>query len=312
MTRADLLRLAVAPLALLAATPALAETQATAPATTAAAPAGNGPALWKVADEDTTIYLFGTFHFLPKDVEWMTPKIAEAMASADLVVKELGAESEDPAAAQAAIVKYGLLPADQTLSSLLTADQNAAVARVTTKLEPQLTAVGLSPPLLDRLQPWFVFLNLTVAKFTQMGFGADSGVEAVIAARTNGKERVGLETLDQQFGFFASLTQAEQIDLLIETAESLDEMDAILPAMVQNWKTGDIDALAAQLNDDFDDDKVAKLILYDRNANWAEWIGQRLDQPGTVFIAVGAGHLGGDRSVQDYLAEKGITTARVQ
>ena len=29
-----------------------------------------GPALWKVSDEDTTIYLFGTVHVLPSDLVW--------------------------------------------------------------------------------------------------------------------------------------------------------------------------------------------------------------------------------------------------
>lgn len=309
MKLAALLSLAAAPLALLCATPALADNHAE---PDAAAPVAATPALWKVADEDTTIYLFGTFHFLPKEVEWLTPPIAEAMDSADLVVKELGPESEDMATIQSAVVKHGLLAPEQSLSAMLTAEQNATLAAVVTELEPQLTASGMSPALIDRLRPWFVFINLTVAKFSQMGFGAESGVESVIDARTQDKERIGLETLDQQFGFFASLSQDEQIELLMQTAAELDEIETILPAMVENWRTGNVDALAAQLNDDFDDDKVARLILFDRNAAWAEWIGARLDQPGTVFIAVGAGHLGGDKSVQDYLAQKGITAARVQ
>ena len=46
----------------------------------AATVAPQGPALWKVADEDTTIYLFGTVHALPKDVEWFRGPIAEAIA----------------------------------------------------------------------------------------------------------------------------------------------------------------------------------------------------------------------------------------
>jgi uncharacterized protein YbaP (TraB family) len=33
--------------------------------------------------------------------------------------------------------------------------------------------------------------------------------------------------------------------------------------------------------------------------------------PGTVFVAVGAGHLAGKDSVQDYLAKGGIKAARV-
>ena len=35
-----------------------------------AADAYRGPALWQVSDDDTTIYLFGTVHALPKDKQW--------------------------------------------------------------------------------------------------------------------------------------------------------------------------------------------------------------------------------------------------
>ena len=43
-----------------------------------------------------------------------------------------------------------------------------------------------------------------------------------------------------------------------------------------------------------------------------EWVDERLDEPGTVFMAVGAGHLSGNKSVPDLLAERGIATSRVQ
>lgn len=309
MKLASLLALASAPLALLAATPALADNHAE-PAAAATTPAT--PGLWKVADEDTTIYLFGTFHFLPKDVDWLTPPVAEAMDSADLVVKELGPESEQMASVQAAVMKHALLAPDQSLSGLLTPEQNAKLSEVLTELEPQLAATGMSPAVLDRFQPWFAFLNVTVAKFGQMGFGAESGVENVIAARTKDKERIGLETLDQQFGFFASLSNEDQVKLLMATLEGLDEIETVLPAMVENWRTGKVDELAALLNDDMSEANISDLILFDRNAAWAEWIDTRMDQPGTVFIAVGAGHLGGPKSVQDFLAQKGITVTRVQ
>jgi uncharacterized protein YbaP (TraB family) len=54
-----------------------------------------------------------------------------------------------------------------------------------------------------------------------------------------------------------------------------------------------------------------KRLITDRNASWAEWIDQRLDKPGTVFVGVGAGHLGGKDSVQGFLATRGIDTSRV-
>ena len=58
--------------------------------------------------------------------------------------------------------------------------------------------------------------------------------------------------------------------------------------------------------------ELAKVLLHDRNARWADTIKARMDQPGTVFIAVGAGHLAGNHSVQDYLKDRGLTATRVE
>ena len=57
---------------------------------------------------------------------------------------------------------------------------------------------------------------------------------------------------------------------------------------------------------------LAEALLYARNDRWAEWIDTRMDSPGTVFVAVGAGHLAGAKSVQDYLTARGFTVDRVQ
>ena len=55
-----------------------------------------------------------------------------------------------------------------------------------------------------------------------------------------------------------------------------------------------------------------RLLLTDRNARWAEWVEKRLEQPGTVFMAVGAGHLAGKDSVQDFLAKRNVKVKRIQ
>jgi uncharacterized protein YbaP (TraB family) len=53
-------------------------------------------------------------------------------------------------------------------------------------------------------------------------------------------------------------------------------------------------------------------LLWQRNRAWADWVVKRLDTPGTVFVAVGAGHLAGEKSVQADLAARGLTVSRVQ
>ena len=47
--------------------------------------------------------------------------------------------------------------------------------------------------------------------------------------------------------------------------------------------------------------------------NYDKWIDQRLEtSPGTGFIAVGAGHLAGEKSVQDLLEDRDIEVERLQ
>jgi uncharacterized protein YbaP (TraB family) len=82
--------------------------------------------------------------------------------------------------------------------------------------------------------------------------------------------------------------------------------------MVDEWAKGDPDALAKTMNDSLKDSpEVAKTLLTDRNARWATWIKERMAKPGTVFIAVGAGHLAGNDSVQAQLAKQGIKAERI-
>jgi hypothetical protein len=97
MKLANLLALTAAPFALFAANPALADNHAA--TETAAAPAmAKGPAMWKVADEDTTIYLFGTVHILPQGIEWYDTTIATALEGSDMLVTEIPMDPASEAA----------------------------------------------------------------------------------------------------------------------------------------------------------------------------------------------------------------------
>ena len=82
--------------------------------------------------------------------------------------------------------------------------------------------------------------------------------------------------------------------------------------MVAEWKRGNPDKLADLINEQEDDPALMEALLVNRNRIWADWIKARMDKPGTVFIAVGAGHLAGRDSVQDFLTAKGFAITRVQ
>jgi len=83
--------------------------------------------------------------------------------------------------------------------------------------------------------------------------------------------------------------------------------------MLAAWEKGDPSAIEKTFADDPEFTPALRdLLIRQRDHNWADAIAKRLEQPGTVFVAVGAGHLVGPDSVQKMLADKGIKAVRVQ
>ena len=62
----------------------------------------------------------------------------------------------------------------------------------------------------------------------------------------------------------------------------------------------------------FDSPELKAALLTRRNYNWSQWIERRMAQPGAVMVAVGAGHLAGEESVQRYLQSRGYNVKRLQ
>lgn len=271
-------------------------------AETATAPAG--PALWSVSDEDTTIYLFGTVHALRPDVDWYKPYVAEALAASGEVVTEV--DMEKMAAAGQSMVMAAMLPPGTTLRSLMT-DENR------TEYEAAMTSAGLPAETFDTFEPWFAAVNLQMIPIINAGYDIEVGVDQLILARAGeAAERGALETIEFQLGMLDGLPQDSQLEMLDQAAEGADEVVTMIDDMVSEWMAGDEDGLAELMNAGFGDDPaVRSALLTNRNINWANWIETRLETPGTVFIAVGAGHLAGDDSVQVQLDTLGIETTRL-
>jgi uncharacterized protein len=273
-------------------------------ATVDSAPRGAvpGPALWRVADKDTTIYLFGTVHALPKDKPWFDGRIERAFNSADELVTEI--DIADAARSTASLQAAAMLPQGQSLRSMMTAENRQ-------QYEEALVGLGLRVEALDRTEPWFAALTLSLLPVLRSGYDTQSGVELSLGGRAGEKKRSSLETVDQQVALFDTMPQDAQLAFLDETVEALPKATTSLDAMVAEWIKGDADQLAALMNAELTDPVLRDRLLTSRNANWAGWIENRLEQPGTVFIAVGAGHLAGAGSVQDQLRQRGVKVRRI-
>lgn len=290
----------------LLAPPALAEQAAPAPAPAAAKLPDTDPALWVVKDADTTIYLFGTFHALDGKTDWFNDEVRAAFDRSSKVYLEV-LQPEDPAAIAPLMQKYAMATDGKTLTSKLSEKGRKDLAEA-------LASFGAPPTAFDQFKPFFASLMLTMLSAQKMGKTGDQGAEAVItkAAKASNKPLDQLETLEFQMSIFDSLPEAEQVRLLEYSAATLKDGETLLARMTKLWNAGDAEGFAALINEmQGQSPALHEVLLAKRNATWANWIENRLKAPGTVFVAVGAGHLAGKDSVQDYLAKGGIKTARV-
>ena len=261
------------------------------------------PALWRVADADTTIWLFGSIHALPPGVAWETPVVERAIAAADTLILEVPPVDAGVARAEFLAVarRDGLPPILERVPQ----GQRAALVR-------GIDAADLSAWELDTLETWAAALTIGAAAGRQAEASSADGVEPVLTARFAGKAIGALETRGGQFAAFARLPEASQRLLLLHAAGAARDPASGYRRLLAAWAAGDEGALAATIAPLRGDPAIIAALVTERNARWASAIVRRMARPGRVFVAVGAGHLVGAGSVVAMLRARGWRVERVE
>lgn len=263
------------------------------------------PALWVIRDEDTTLYLFGTVHILKPGMTWFDEAVKDSFdSSGELVIEMI---KPDAATMMNIVNELAINKSGVSLRDKLDAEDRAEYEATMVKLDMPVAAF-------DPLDPWFASVNLSLIPLVRSGYAADQGVEdALIAqARARAIRITGLETPEQQLGFFDDLPEEVQIRFLNFTVDNIDDTAEGMEQMVAEWANANVDALGELMNAGLEDEMLYETLLVNRNRNWAEWVEGRMKEPGTIFLAVGAGHLAGASSLQAILAEKGLVAERVE
>ena len=237
------------------------------------------PALWVVSDADTKIYLFGTFHALDGRSAWFNDEVAHAFAGSDQLVLET--------------IIPGV-PAPARRSKAFGA------------IGPVAKVAGSAS---------FLSSTKTVMSAGRAnGMSTAQGADVILseAAQATGKPVEGLETFEFQLRMFSQLPPAPRTANAAHKAASMKALAAVLVDLQAAWNRGDAEGFTPMLEQmRSKSPAMYQMMFADRNARWAEWIARRLEQPGTVFVAVGAGHFAGRDSVQAKLTTLGLGTARL-
>lgn len=260
--------------------------------------------MWLVEDADTRIYILGTMHALPRGTDWDEGKVAGAIRAADELVLEL-----PPAELAAAGDMFRKLAPRDTPLRMEARLSGEALARYRA-LEASGGDFGG-----DRYDDWavMVLMGQRVARNAELSpaDGVETGLTAEFEAA--GKPIGGLETAEGQLMLFEKLDAATQRRLLTRAAENSEDAVREVTALTAAWGRGDVAALKKVINEDVDMVPAArKAIITDRNRRWSAWVKKRMEQPGTVLMAVGAGHLVGADGVPAMLEADGLKVSRVQ
>lgn len=266
------------------------------------------PALWVVSDADTTIYLFGTIHLLPETLKWRTPVFDQAVDQAQQLVVETVVNQQDPRELQAAEfnlgLKQGLPPITQRVPP-----------RKLSRLRGAMAKSGVPEKFFDQMKTWLAAIQFLGVQLREMGLKGSSGPEEILRQQFLAAHKpIGqLETPIEQFGYFDRLSEKAQRELLEGSIEPNGAASKSFDAMLRPWSNGDIAGIAVAFRQELKGSpEIRRALLDERNGHWTKWIEQRLAQPGTIIVAVGAGHLAGDSSVVAKLKADGYQVKRLQ
>ena len=262
------------------------------------------PAAWRVTGEETgELLLLGSVHYLRQEDYPLPANIDALYQQADVLVMELDLDDLDALSVQGSFVGAGMLPPGSSLETVLT----PAVYELA---ESRSAEFGLDLSFMASFEPWLVAITLMDLGMNALGFNASQGLEQHLLRRaaSDGKEILGLETLEDQIGVFDQLSIEEQEALLLQTLNELDSADEAMEELLIAWRDGQLDTLATELTADFADfPTLYRHLVTDRNERWLDSLRQLLEAGGRYLVVVGALHLVGDDSVIELLRDQGLS-----
>jgi uncharacterized protein len=262
------------------------------------------PALWRIADADSEIWLFGTAHELPTGVRWRGSRVNAAFNAADEIITETDTTPAAITEYQRLATELGTLPPGQSLFTRISAEDRARLDRVA-------RAANLQPEQFTQVRPWLAALQLSIAHEATRGAARENGVETVLLAdaQTQHKRLTYFETPSQQVHFLSDLSPADEAHFLSVTLRQIETEGDHADELNAQWARGDTRELGEELDNEMREagPAVYAALITNRNRAWTDEIQRRLNGSGKVFIAVGAAHLTGDGSVVSLLRQRGVT-----
>ncbi|MFE4713578.1 TraB/GumN family protein [Paenibacillus sp. NPDC056722] len=263
--------------------------------------------MWKVENKGNTVYLLGTVHVADDSMYPLRPEIERALNDADDLSVEVDMSKIDPKEVQQQLMELGFYKDGDTLSNHVSAETYA-------KLKSFLNAREMPENSFDNLKPWVIQGQISYSNIADDGLETGMGIDLYLINKANKAKKpvISLETTEGNYRLNNSYSDALQERILLL---ALDPKSVVPPApdvpvdfFPKIWKEGDYNALAEASKSTGWDPEYYKGIMSDRNVAMFEKIKDYLnsDKKQTHLVAVGSGHMLGDKGIVPLLEQAGF------
>lgn len=274
-----------------------------------AQPGENNTLLWKISGNGLTkpSYLFGTIHMLCADDAILSDNLKKAISNADEIYFEVDLDNMFEMLFAMNKMKMN---GDTTLQDLLSKEEYK-------KVKNYFESKGSMLPF-SMLETYKPILAASTLEQGSLPCESTAMMEQVIMEESKqyNKKIKGLETMSYQAGLLDSIPYKLQAEELVSYIDKENKSgggeDEELNAMMKAYKDQDLQKLEELLKEsDIGMSAYTDILLYHRNRNWVSKLKNLLPAK-SLLIAVGAGHLPGEKGVINLLRKEGYTVTAVE
>ena len=271
----------------------------------------NAQLLWKVSGKgDKTSYLFGTHHVAPADFLGKQTALNEALKNADAVYGEVVLSDMETPETQQMMMGYLQAPADSTLSKVFSAEE---IAKLNAFMQKYMGPMAGTAQM-EGFKPAFLSTTLAMV-FGQLAFPdfnpadqLDTKIQKLAIA--DGKPVKGLETVKDQLDVLFNNSIASQAKDVIKMIDEENEQVSKAHALAAAYISENLDDILKCMSE-IDDPAEMDRLINNRNVKWAEELDEIIPSQ-NIVVAVGAGHLSGEKGLINLLRKKGFTVEPVK
>ncbi len=258
----------------------------------------NNSLLWEISGKDINqpSFLFGTFHLMCKEDIQFSENLLKAFKYSSSLYLEI--DLDDPTNTFSAL-KYMYMKDGVTLRKLYDSLQYNKIQKFFSD------SLHMSMAMVEKMKP--AFSSSLVYPFMMTCKTVDGvEMELIQKSKEEQKETYGFETVEFQSSVFDNIPYNEQAEELYNMIDSIDTYKIKFYKMLSLYQSQELNVIEKSFDDEPGFEEQKDLLLTNRNKNWVSQLKSILPQT-NIFIAVGAGHLAGEKGLIQLLKNEGYT-----